>query len=101
MHNKPTDQQLETRFNHHPPVGDQAQRYASIRAKVLDTAKFIRDNTPCSPEQSLAFNALDQAMFLANASIARHEPRIAPPPREPAVVAPSPAAPDICDSSRM
>lgn len=73
MHEKPTDQQLEKRFVHHPPKNDQGDRYASIRAKVLETAKHIRDLTPCSPEQSLAFNALDQAMFLANAAIARNE----------------------------
>ncbi len=69
----PTDEQLENRFSHHAPKGNQAERYAAIRAKILETAKFIRDNTPLSAEQSRAFNALDDAMFLANASIARNE----------------------------
>jgi hypothetical protein len=40
---------------------------------VLETAKFIVKHTPASREQSLALNAIDQAMFLANASIARSE----------------------------
>lgn len=71
--NMPSDAELENRYTYHPPFGDQAQRYAAIRAKILETAKFIRDRTPCCPEQSKAFNALDDAMFLANASIARHE----------------------------
>jgi len=71
--NAPTDEQLENRFTHHPPKGDQGERYGAIRAKVLETAKFIRDNTPVCPEQSRAFNALDEAMFLANAAIARSE----------------------------
>lgn len=69
----PTDADLAHRYLHHPPKGDQAERYELIRAKILEAAKCIRDLTPCSPEQSLMFNALDQAMFLANASIARHE----------------------------
>jgi hypothetical protein len=70
---KPTDADLENRFMHHPPKGDQGVRYGEIRAKILETAKFVRDNTPCSPEQTRAINALDEAMMLANAAIARHE----------------------------
>jgi hypothetical protein len=70
---KPTDGELANRYTYHPPKGDQAERYAAIRDEVLGLALFIRDHTPCSPEQSLAFNALDQAMFLANAAIARNE----------------------------
>jgi hypothetical protein len=72
-HQKPTDAELENRYTYHAPKGDQIGRYASVRAKILETAKFIRDSTPCSPEQSRALNALDDAMFLANAAIARHE----------------------------
>lgn len=70
---KPTDEQLANRYTCHAPKDDQTERYAAIRAKILETAKFIRDNTPCSPEQSRAFNALDDAMFAANAAIARNE----------------------------
>lgn len=73
MFKKPTEAELENRYIHHPPKGDQVERYASIRAKVLETAKHIVDSTPCCPEQTRALNALDEAMFLANASIARHE----------------------------
>lgn len=73
MRQTPTVQQLENRYVHHPPKNDQAERYAAIREKVLDTAKFIVDKTPCCPEQTRALNALDEAMFLANAAIARNE----------------------------
>lgn len=68
-----TDAELENRYTYHAPKGDQTARYASIRAKCLELAKHIRDNTPTSREQSLAFNALDQVMFLANAAVARNE----------------------------
>ena len=73
MFKAPTPEQIDHRFTHHPPHGDQATRYGEIRGKIAETAKFIVERTPVSPEQSLALNALDQAMFLANASIARHE----------------------------
>ena len=74
-HQKPTDQQLLHRYMHHPPHGDQADRYARIRQAVLACARTIRDLSPCSPEQSRALNALDEAMMLANAAVARNEDR--------------------------
>lgn len=74
MHQKPTDEQIDNRFSHHPPKGDQATRYTEIRAKMAETAKFVRDRTPCSPEQTRALNALHEAMMLANAAIACNEP---------------------------
>lgn len=70
---KPTEAELRDRFTYHPPKGDQAERYATIRATILSTAMFIVEQTPCCPEQTRALNALDEAMFLANAAIARHE----------------------------
>lgn len=70
---KPTDEQLDNRYTYHAPKGDQADRYAAIRASVLATARLVRDLTPCSPEQARALNALDEAMMLANAAIARNE----------------------------
>lgn len=68
----PTDAELEHRFKHHPPVGTQAEQYGLVRALILDAAKECVRITPCSPEQTRALNALDEAMFLFNASIARH-----------------------------
>lgn len=73
MFQKPTDEQLENRFRHHPPKGDQAERYAQVREAVLDAAKTIVRLTPCSAEQTRALNALDETMMLANAAIARNE----------------------------
>jgi hypothetical protein len=70
---KPTDHELANRFMHHAPKGDQVDRYATIRMTILSTAKTVRDLTPVSPEQTRAINALDEAMMLANAAIARNE----------------------------
>ena len=69
----PTVEQLKNRFTYHAPFGDQVGRYAQIRDKAKELALLIEQLCPGSPERSLAWNALDQAVFLANASIARNE----------------------------
>lgn len=70
---KPTEEQLQNRYQYYAPKGDQAKRYEAIRASILMCAQHIVALTPVSPEQTRALNALDEAMFLANAAIARNE----------------------------
>lgn len=70
---KPTIEQMENRFKHHAPKGDQSTRYECVRSAIFNCAKNCVDLTPCSPEQTRALNALDDAMFLFNAAIARNE----------------------------
>lgn len=70
---KPTDEQLEHRYCYHAPKGDQAQRYEEVRSAIFIAARTCVQLTPCSPEQTRALNALDEAMFLFNAAIARNE----------------------------
>lgn len=70
---KPTLEQLANRFDHHPPKGDQADRYALVRNTIKAAAITCVEATPCSPEQTRALNALDEAMMLFNAAIARNE----------------------------
>lgn len=65
--------ELDNRFTYHAPKGDQTQRYTSLRASARLLATAIVANTPESREQSLALTNLEQAVFWANASIARHE----------------------------
>lgn len=64
---------LEKRFAYHPPKNDQLERYTAIRAHILSVAKDIAQRCPDSRERSLAFTHLEEAMFYANASIARNE----------------------------
>lgn len=73
MFQKPTTEQLANRFMHHAPKGDQAERYGIVRAKIYEAACACVALTPCSPEQARALNALDEAMMLFNAAIARNE----------------------------
>jgi hypothetical protein len=70
---KPTADQLAHRYTYHGPKGDQANRYALVRGVILDAATKCVNLTPCSPEQTRALDALDDAMFLFNAAIARTE----------------------------
>lgn len=70
---KPTVKALENRFDCHAPQGDQASRYEAVRHAIKQCAITCVDLTPCSPEQARALNALDEAMFLFNAAIARNE----------------------------
>jgi hypothetical protein len=69
-----THDDLENRFTHHPPEGDQSERYQAIRQEAYTLAENIVRWTPRSREQSLALTNLEQAIFWANAAIARNEP---------------------------
>lgn len=64
---------LENRFTYHAPKGDQQERYQNLRALGLELAELIVGTCPVSRERSLAFTNLEQAVFWANASIARRE----------------------------
>lgn len=68
------EQDLRNRFVYHKPTGqEQTDRYAEIRLKLHQCAEFMASTCPPSRELSLAFTNLEQAMFWANASIARNE----------------------------
>ena len=64
---------IENRFTYHAPFGDQTERYQGIRDLAKKLAYMILEKTPDSREQSLALTNLEQAMFWANAAIARNE----------------------------
>lgn len=64
---------LEMIFKHHPPKGDQAKRYETIRKMCLDLALFIHATTPHSREKSRALTALEDVCQNAISSIARNE----------------------------
>jgi hypothetical protein len=66
-------QELDKRFAHHPPKGDQAERYGQIRAAFRELAEALNALCPEGREKSVAFTELETAQFWANASIARNE----------------------------
>lgn len=62
---------LETNFKYHAPSESQVDRYAFLRGKAKELAYAIDERCPSSREKSLALTNLEQAIFWANASIAR------------------------------
>ena len=64
---------LPVRFTYHPPKGDQAQKYVQIRDKAKELAVIMIERCPESRELSLAITKLEEAVFWANAAIARRE----------------------------
>lgn len=64
---------LERRFQHHSPKGNQTERYEIIRATAKEFAKLIMSNCPVSRERSTALTHVDSAVMFANAAIARNE----------------------------
>ena len=60
-------------YTYHAPKNDQPERYEDLRAIARSFAEAIERLTPASREQSLAFTNLEQAVFWANAAIARNE----------------------------
>jgi len=65
--------QIERTFTYHSPKDDQPERYVKLRDEAKNLAYLIVRNTPTSREQSLALTHLEEAIFYANAAIARNE----------------------------
>lgn len=66
-------ERIENDFTYHAPKPGQAERYVKLREKAKELALLIVDEVPASREQSLALTNLEQAVFFANAGIARNE----------------------------
>lgn len=77
-----TFDRLNNDFSYHSPsvaaaalnnLTSKGQRYNAIRGLIGALARFLCFVCPSSRELSLAITNLEQAMFWANAAIARHE----------------------------
>lgn len=68
---------IDKAFTYHAPKTeqpfDQPYRYNKLRAEAKELAIHMTQCCPPSRELSLAFTNLEQAIFWANASIARNE----------------------------
>lgn len=62
---------LAVRFSHHAPTGPDAERHARLRLALWTAARSVVEITPGGREQSLAITHLEEAMFWANAAVAR------------------------------
>lgn len=65
--------EIAKRFTYHPPIGNQAERYESIRQNAKALAEHLSNCCPPSRELSLALTHLEDSVMWANAAIARNE----------------------------
>ena len=65
--------QIENNFKYHPPKEGQPEAYEFIRDSAKNLANIFDNVCPNSREKSLALTKLEEAVFWANASIARNE----------------------------
>lgn len=63
---------IERDFTYHAPTDLQRERYEFLRHEAKRLASEIVRETPVSREQSLALTSLEEAVFWANAAIARN-----------------------------
>jgi len=71
--NHDTEAEINNRFTYHAPHGNQADRYMEIRETARGFAFDLLRLVPDSRERSLALTKLEEAVFWANAAIARRE----------------------------
>jgi len=66
--------ELPHNFRHHPPLGDAADRHQRVRKAAADFAALVQETLPegAGRERALAITKIEEAMFWANAGIARH-----------------------------
>ncbi|CAM3923358.1 MULTISPECIES: Acb2/Tad1 domain-containing protein [Paenibacillus] len=66
------NEQIENNFSYHSPKPGQPDTYEAIREKAKEMAYLIDKLVPNSREKSLAMTNLEQAVFWANAGVARN-----------------------------
>jgi hypothetical protein len=71
--NSETTKRVIRDFVHHPPGGDQVERYIQIRERGRQLAMCLCSYCPPSRELSLALTNIEQSVMWANAAIARNE----------------------------
>ncbi|OUA88835.1 DUF7681 family protein [Bacillus thuringiensis] len=65
-------EQIKKNFTYHPPKEGQTEKFVDIRNEALHFANLLDGSCPNSREKSLALTKLEEAVFWANASIARN-----------------------------
>jgi hypothetical protein len=67
-------ERIENDFIYHAPKPGQPEIYEQIRARAKEYARFLIENCPSGRELYLAITKLEEAVFWANAGIARARP---------------------------
>jgi hypothetical protein len=65
---------IDNRFNYHPPqTSEKVDAHQTVRTELLDIATDLNNLLPEGREKSTAITKLEEAMFWANAALARME----------------------------
>lgn len=64
--------QIERAFVHYPPTEEQRERCGTIRAAGRAFAVLVDEQCEDSREKSLALTKIEEAVFWANAALARY-----------------------------
>lgn len=65
---------IENRFSHHPPKdAATVAQHELTRNQIKGIAHYWDGNLPIGREKALAITKLEEAVFWANAAIARHQ----------------------------
>lgn len=64
--------ELKNRFLYHAPDAEKARAHERVRTYIMQMALEFNDSLPEGREKSLAMTHLEEAMFWANASLARN-----------------------------
>ena len=75
-----TNDEIDKRFDHHPPTGEKIGLHAKTRVAFKELAHVV-NMLPASREQSLALTALEEGLMWANAAIARNPIDLGGPPK--------------------
>lgn len=62
---------IDNRFEYHPPSPEKIRQHERVRSYLRQMAHEFADSLPAGREKSLALTKLEEAMFWANAAIAR------------------------------
>lgn len=63
--------EVDVQFTYHPPRPEQVVIYEAVREMGGDMMAWMIDNVPAGPELANAIARLNEAVFWANAGIAR------------------------------
>ncbi len=66
-----TEPELENRFTYHKPNSEKIVLHENLRENCWDLAIILNEMLPESREKSLAITKVEEAMFWANACVAR------------------------------
>lgn len=71
--NSVSEREIDHRFNFHPATHEAVQRdHEFVRTKMRITTQLVNQVIPAGREASLFITKMEEAMFWANAAIARN-----------------------------